>query len=366
LKIIGLETFNDISHKSWWNGIKKYSQHEWESLALSAHHWKWRMHGGAVTLAQQYLKQNLSAELIWASDFVFLPVFQQVLMAQGVSVPPVILYFHENQLSYPWSPNDPDVSLKRDLHYCYMNWVSALSAVKVLFNSQYHYDSFFDSLLKFLHKFPDHLEKETVQLIKDKSEVLSLGMGLLTVDKRLKESKVPTLLWNHRWEYDKNPEDFFQSLFEISDKGVPFQLVVTGHEKSQSPTIFSQAKEKLNQHIIHWGFCENKEEYHKLLLACDILPVTGIQDFFGISVVEAISAGVVPLLPNRLAYGEHIPQSHHFQLIYQNEADYMEKLLKLLDQSPSNDLRQELSTYVGKYDWKLMIKKYDSLSRSCV
>ena len=59
---------------------------------------------------------------------------------------PIALYFHENQLSYPWKPDDRDVKHKRDMHYGFINFSSALAADKVLFNSEFHMNSFIENL----------------------------------------------------------------------------------------------------------------------------------------------------------------------------------------------------------------------------
>ena len=59
------------------------------------------------------------------------------------------------------------------------------------------------------------------------------------------------------------------------------------------------------------GFVDSFEEYARLLHLADILPVTSQQDFFGGSVVEAIYCNCHPILPNRLAYTDHIPSALH-------------------------------------------------------
>ena len=111
----------------------------------------------------------------------------------------------------------------------------------------------------------------------------------------------PLILWNHRWEYDKNPEEFFRALFALQEQGIEFELAVLGESYKKHPPIFSEAKTRLAEQIVHWGYAESFAEYAKWLWRADILPVTSIHDFFGISVVEAIYCGCTPLLPKRLA-----------------------------------------------------------------
>ena len=64
------------------------------------------------------------------------------------------------------------------------------------------------------------------------------------------------------------------------------------------------SKEEFEDEIIHFGYCEKPEDYKRYLLSSDIIPVTSIQEFFGISVMEAVYCNTYPVLPNRLTYPE--------------------------------------------------------------
>lgn len=179
MKILLIEPFFTGSHKSWALGFQKHSNHHVEILSLSGHYWKWRMHGGAVTLARKYMESDYQPDLIFCTDMLDLTTFQGLTRSKTATIP-FAIYFHENQLSYPWSPTDQDKREKRDNHYSFINYTSALAADKVFFNSKYHMDSFFTELPNFLKQFPDNNELSSVQEIKAKSEVLYLGVELTT------------------------------------------------------------------------------------------------------------------------------------------------------------------------------------------
>jgi glycosyltransferase involved in cell wall biosynthesis len=55
--------------------------------------------------------------------------------------------------------------------------------------------------------------------------------------------------------------------------------------------------------VVRWGYQPDKA-YWQALRAADVVVSTARHEFFGIGVVEAISAGCWPLLPDRLAYPE--------------------------------------------------------------
>ena len=64
MKILIIEPYFEGSHKSWTLEFQKFSTHTIELLTLPGRHWKWRMHGGAITLAQQYNNLNFKPDII--------------------------------------------------------------------------------------------------------------------------------------------------------------------------------------------------------------------------------------------------------------------------------------------------------------
>lgn len=367
MKILLLEPFYTGSHKSWADGFKAHSQHHVEIFSLEGYHWKWRMHGAAITLASRFLESSFTPDLILASDMLDVSTFLS-LSRKKVGNIPITVYFHENQITYPWSPNDQDKPLKRDVHYGFINYTSALVADAVFFNSKFHRSSFLNELPDFLKQFPDYKNLESVKKIEEKSQTLLLGLDLKKFDTyhntELEKQNPALILWNHRWEFDKYPTPFFESLFTLSDRGIDFKLAVLGESFTNSPSIFKEAKERLKDHIVHFGFCSDFSEYAKWLWRADILPVTSGQDFFGGSIVEAMYCNTIPLLPKRLAYPEHIPEAYHSAFFY-DEADFLSKLQKRI-----MDVRilrvQNTQQFVARYDWAMQIKMYDVLFNSFV
>jgi len=368
MKILLIEPFFAGSHKQWAQGWQQHSSHQIELLTLPGHHWKWRMHGAAVTLANRFNASNhKDFQLIIASDMLDLALFKSLTATHTAHIP-FAVYFHENQLTYPCSATENDLSQKRDNHYAFINYTSALVADAVLFNSDYHRRSFLEALPDFLKQFPDFQNTETVETVKAKTKVLPLGLNL----QRLKDLKPATIekyprcliLWNHRWEYDKNAELFFETLFTLQEHGIDFSLAVLGESFSNVPLIFTKAKEVLAEKIVHWGYVENEKEYAEWLWKADLLPVTSNQDFFGASVVEAMYCNVVPFLPKRLAYPEHIPETYHATFFY-DEADFATKLQKrIMDVKYIRAMNTQ--QWVKKYDWKNMVEVYDEMMMTII
>ena len=367
LNILYVEPFYSGSHKQWIDAYKKYSNHDIHILDLPGKKWKWRMHGGAITLAEKFNNLNKKFDLIICSDMLNLPVFKS-LCNKNLLPDKIILYFHENQLSYPWSPLDKDVKLKRDLHYHYINYTSSLVSDYNFFNSSYHLQSYIEAVKKYLNKMPDFRNRNTVNEILDKSDVLSIGCDLVEFKKIDKKVDSPIILWNHRWEYDKNPDLFFKILIELYNDNVEFSLIVLGEKNKEYPEIFDQAIKKLKDRIIHFGYCDSYSEYMKYLRLSNILPVTSIQDFFGISIVEAVSCGNIPILPNRLSYPEILDFNKNENLFYESDKDLKNKLVYIINNISNLTTEiKDLSNYVyNNYAWDIISKKYDDRFESIV
>ena len=175
----------------------------------------------------------------------------------------------------------------------------------------------------------------------------------------------PLILWNHRWEYDKNPEPFFRNLFKLKDEGIDFKVALLGESFNSKPGIFEEAKNRLKNQIVHYGYCNEFSEYAKWVWAADILPVTSNQDFFGGSVVESMYCDTYPLLPNRLTYPELLPKPLHSKHIYNSDDELYGKLKKcLLDINGTRKFSQK--KIFTPYDWKSIVKRYDELFDSFI
>jgi len=363
MKICLLEPFHSGSHAAWAEMFARTSRHEVELLTLSGRHWKWRMHGGAVSLARQFMARDCSPDLLLASDMLDLTTFLSLTRIKTSGVP-AALFCHENQLTYPWSPDDADPAQQRDAHYAFINYTSALAADAVLFNSSYHREAFLGALPAFLNSFPDQNELESLPAITAKSSVLPLGIDLKRLDNCRPDAiktpaKIPLVLWNHRWEYDKNPEEFFRALYQLQAEGVAFEVAVLGETYRKAPPVFDEARQRLGKRIVQFGYAENFADYAGWLWRADLLPVTSIHDFFGVSVIEAIYCGAVPLLPRRLAYPEHLPAAQQGQFLYDDFTSLLERLRALL-RHPGH-CTETLRAHVARYDWGTLIGRYDDL-----
>lgn len=368
MKVLIVSPYHGGSHGAWANGYVDFSQHEVTLLTLPDRFWKWRMHGGAVTLARKFNESELRPDLILATDMLDLTTFL-ALTRRNTAVIPSILFMHENQLTYPLPKNGKTGPMRRQLgerdqHYAFINYASMLAADGVCFNSRFHMNSFFDALRPFLKHFPEYNELGSILALQKKSSVLPVGVRF--GDKRPfpQKNSPPLILWNQRWEYDKNPEDFFAALFALMDKGVEFEVAVCGQQFGKRPLIFQQAQEKLGQRIIHFGFAK-KEAYQTLLWQADITVSTAYHEFFGVSIIEAIGCETFPILPNRLSYPELLPKAFHDFALYESQDDLINKLVWAVEHKKKvQELGEKMASFAQKYSWQIVAEQYDALFAS--
>jgi glycosyltransferase involved in cell wall biosynthesis len=354
--VLIVEPYYGGSHARFVDGLCRHTRHMTTTCTLPARFWKWRMHGAAVTLARQVVDAGLQPDVIFASDMLDLTTFQALTRHHLADVP-AVLYMHENQLTYP-----PPPGTKRDLHYGWINYASMLAADRVLFNSQYHYDEFFDELPRLLKHFPDFNNLETINGVRSKSQVLRLGVDLTRHDPHRVESDPgpPIILWNQRWEYDKAPATFFDALYHLADEGLDFRVILAGENFRNVPEEFEAARQWLGDRIIHYGWEDAPAVYSRLLWQADIVVSTAIHEFFGLATVEAIYCDCYPILPNRLAYPELLPPETHHRHLYDDLAGLLDRLRWAATHRDELG-RHSLRRHVARFDWSRVIDRYDTI-----
>ena len=119
------------------------------------------------------------------------------------------------------------------------------------------------------------------------------------------------------------------------------------------------------ENIRYIGYCKTLSEYSKWLYLSDILPVTNIQDFFGISIVEAVYCGTYPLLPKRLTYPDLFNYKKNSKLFYTNKNDLFYKLKHCIN-SVDQIRHSSYSSLVKRFDWRELIAEYDAQFLSVV
>jgi glycosyltransferase involved in cell wall biosynthesis len=357
MRIFVVEPYFGGSHAAWAEGYARTSRHEVHLLTLPARFWKWRMQGSSYTLAQQageLVAAQGQPDLVLASDMLDLPAFLG-LTRNVIGRPAVALYMHENQITYPPPPGAPV-----DHSYGFTNWLSAVAADLILFNSRYHLDEFYSVLPGLLGSLPDFTHVEEIPAVRARSEVLPVGIDLDRRADRHDSSGPPVVLWNQRWEYDKNPRAFFRALYRLIEEGVAFDVILAGENFRNTPEEFVDAEQLLGKRLLHKGFSP-PAQYVELLARSDVVVSTAHHEFFGVAVVEAIAAGAFPVLPDRLSYPGLIPMDYHRHCLYGDEEGLVDRLRWALTHRPeAATVGAELAAHMSRFGWQAIAERYDT------
>ena len=369
LRVLAVEPFYGGSHRAFLDGWSDTSRHRFDCVTFPDRHWKWRMRHAALSAAErvrELITEGRGWDVVWASDMLDLASFRGLCPEVGSL--PTVLYFHENQLTHPWrkGPHSADEEgTGGDAHYAYTNFLSAVAADRIWFNSAFHRDQWLLALPAFLARFPDHRHTAVVERLAECSEVQSPGVAPIALD----EETAPRafhVVWAGRWEHDKNPEGFFDALRawrerrpdQWRDADLRLKLHVLGQSYGQVPSCFETARSEFEASIATWGFVD-RERYRRCLGRAQVFVSTAWHEFFGIAAVEAMTAGAHPLLPERLSYPELVAGAE--DALYRgggncggNESEELAaRLAGLFEQARSGALpeRERWSGLVDRYGW---------------
>ena len=319
MRILYVEPYEGGSHALFTRTLTEGIDAEWTTITLPGRHWKWRMRGSAVTISLEHAEAIDSGhDLLLCSSF--LPLAELTALSPAVAKIPRVVYFHENQFVYP-TRGEPS---ERDFHFAFTQLVTCLSANVSLFNSAYNRDTLLREGKALLQRMPDARPRGWISRIQATSQVMPFPLALPDEAPNAAgpPAEGPLILWNHRWEHDKDPAAFFAALAAVE---APFRLAVCGAQFDEVPPAFAQAEQRFADKIVHWGHLDSRQAYEDLLRRADIVVSTAQQEFFGVSVLEAIHFGARPLVPDRLAYQETVPEAYR----YRDETDLVARLTTL-------------------------------------
>lgn len=374
MHILFLNPYHGGSHAAFATSYQAASRHTITLLSLpTAGGWRWRMRGGAVSLARLAREQHITPDLIFTTDMLDAATFRA--LTRDIFPPhiPLVAYFHENQLTYPLP-----TGRSRDLSFAWINYTTALAADQVLFNTHFHYQWFLDALPDLLGRYHDYRERETIPAIHEKVTILPSGVDLARLEQSPDKSDQgsylreacsrrdpPIILWSSRWDYDKQPHVFFDALEALDQRGIAFRLIVAGEAVDPNTPAFVAARERWANHLIHWGYPASLAEYRDILHCADIVVSTAIQETFGMGLLEALYCGCIPILPRRLSYPELIPADYHQWCLYDSFDDLVDRLAYTIQQCDMFR-RIDWRAIAAPYDWSQMRDRYDDLLETFV
>jgi glycosyltransferase involved in cell wall biosynthesis len=212
MKILLLSPYDAMSHQYWHQRLRSDLDTlllaEVVLVTLPARYFSWRFRGNSLTLAHdERLKGKF--DLVIATSMTDLAAL--LGMAPNLSGVPVVLYFHENQFAYP------DANEVRQVERQVTSIYSAIAATSLVFNSNFNRDSFMQGAAVLLKKMPDGVPDGVVAQLQKKSRVISVPIDAALFEPRADpNARDLTLVWNHRWEYDKGLDELVALIHSYS------------------------------------------------------------------------------------------------------------------------------------------------------
>jgi glycosyltransferase involved in cell wall biosynthesis len=350
-----VEPFYGGSHRAFADGLRAHSRHELTLLTLPEGEWRRRMRRGAQELAAALDDVPGAFDFVIATDMLDLAAFLALTRRRLGSVP-VLTYFHENQFTYPRLRGT-----KFNSWFGQVNYLSAVSADAVAFNSEFHRQDFLGALRTLDSQPNNWLLGDTIAAIEAKSAVLPVGVDLQRLDslrpRAVTADLPPLVLWNHRWEFDKAPVVFARAIVALAAEGVAFRVAVAGEPGlTPAPTLLA-LPDQLGDRVVQFGRIESSEAYGRLLWDSDIVVSTTRHEFFGIGTVEALYCGCWPVLPRRFNYPALVPPQLHARCLWGDEAELQALLRSAIVERPS---APELRESAARFDWSSVAPQWDA------
>jgi glycosyltransferase involved in cell wall biosynthesis len=221
------------------------------------------------------------------------------------------------------------------------------------------------ALPPFLNEFPDERQHGHLETVKGKSVVLPVGCAIDEIPLGPKDDP-PLVLWNHRWDPDKDPSSFIAVMARLAQTGIDFRIALTGERFVKQRREYDESIAALGHLVIVDDHLE-RGEYLGVLGRSTIVMSTALQEFFGVSIVEAMAAGALPVLPRRLVYPERIPFEVGDRTLYGSQDQAVELLASALGSvQETRALGSALRAEVDRYDWSVVAPTYDEWLESIV
>ncbi|MDT8410234.1 MAG: DUF3524 domain-containing protein [Wenzhouxiangellaceae bacterium] len=298
-----LSAYRAQSHAAWADWlVSTFDGFDWQRFELPGRHFAWRIRGNPLSWLDTLPDQPPA--LIVATSMVDLATIKG--LHPRLAGVPCVYYFHENQFAYPQSRTQSSV-IEAQMVQLY----GALAADCIRFNSVYNRDSFLEGVDTLLGRLPDQLPRGVRERLEQKAGVLPVPIVPIPAREPGFERDRRLIVWNHRWDHDKNPDLFADVLIALAEAGVDFRLALLGWRHRHEHPALQRLRRKLPGRILV-DECLARTEYRALLARASIVVSTSIHEFQGLALLEAVSAGARPLVPDALCYPEMYPSAYRY------------------------------------------------------
>lgn len=282
-------------------------EYEWTLKTQSARHFSWRVRASEwIWGLEDDSDFERTYDLIIATSLSGVAGLKA--MKPKLSTTPVWVYFHENQFAHPLEERQSEV---HQISWQFSSLQNALCADWVSFNTEFNRNSFFAGLRQMLKRMPERLPGDPVMRLEAISDVMPVPLSDNLIKMRDVEKDPELIVWNHRWEWDKQPQVFLDALIAVKQAGVPFRLAMLGSGGAEDGR-FAEERAALGDSVVCWGEAAD-DDYPKWISRAGIGVSAALHDFQGLAVLELALAGATIVAPRRVAYPECVPDALFYE-----------------------------------------------------
>ncbi|MBU3071130.1 DUF3524 domain-containing protein [Aestuariicella sp. G3-2] len=382
MRILLLSAYDADSHKRWHKGLRShFPEYQWTLLTLPPRYFSWRIRGNSLSWSFEH-RQLLEEpyDLMVATSMTDLSALRGFVPA--LAAIPTVVYFHENQFAYPSSDN-----AHKSVEPQILNLYTALCADAIVFNTDYNRQTFLNGVEELLRRLPDHVPKDVVSQLSGRASVLPVPLEAscfepvcspVSEQLAMWPLKVPgearplRLLWAARWEYDKGPELLLAILRSLRERNIDFQLCLLGQSFRRSPPEFEIIRQDFTGELVQFGHEPDSLRYQQWLASADVVLSTALHEFQGLAVLEAMAAGCIPLLPNRLSYPEMVADDFLYDISSEHLVDQaqaaVDRLMSFIPDLPASGKANNrvFGVDVSWWSWERQQEAYRQLLEGLV
>jgi len=327
-----LSAYAARSHCYWRQVLlAMFPRWRWTVLELPPRYFSWRVRGNPLswslsernTLSQPY-------DLLIATSMVDLATLRGLV--PPLAAVPSLYYFHENQFAYPQQAQAHSL-----LEAQMVNLYGALAADRLAFNSRYNRDTFLTGVEELLSRLPDQVPGGVVDSLREKTSLLPvplLPQASAVADWPGQPGELPhrplRILWSARLEHDKGGEGLQRILRQLERESIDYELAITGQQFRNIPAEFAQVESEFRHRLVHFGYIESGSGYQRLQRGADVILSTALHEFQGLAVLQAVRAGCLPAVPDRLCYPDIFPAKFRYASRSRDAAQEADAAVKLL------------------------------------
>jgi len=154
------------------------------------------------------------------------------------------------------------------------------------------------------------------------------------------------VLFSHRWDYEKRPNVFVDMMNQLYQKRQDFRVIITTSRKkfgSNQQWLIDKLKSAKFPYQVHAGI--TKEQYYQLVSEAKVFVSTTIEENFGYCLLESMTLGCTPVVPNKYSHPEILEFDKRF--LYNNKKEAVKMIDSFLDNPVS------VSKLADKYNHSL-------------